>query len=369
MPEPLRVLLLVQRLDSGGTERQMTEVAKALDRSRFAVSVACFYAEGVRVPELQAAGVPIYEFPVRSFYAPATLGVARRFTGFLREKQFAVVHPFDVPSVIFSVPLARLARVSVVLSSQRGSRDLFPKVYQRGVRVTDRMVDGVVVNCESLRQELHAQDRVPLERMHVCYNGLDTERFSPGDWAESGEVVIGTVSVLRPEKRIDTLLRAFAAVRRTGMRLLIVGSGPEERGLKALAAELGLESACEFVPAAADVVSWYRKIDVFVLPSSSEAFSNSLLEAMACGCCVVASRVGGTVELVEDGECGVLFPAGDVDVLAARLKELAGDAGWRRSLALAARERVVERFTIQKSVQCFERLYEVAVAKTAKKRT
>src|SRR5262249_30034787 len=138
---------------------------------------------------------------------------------------------------------------------------------------------------------------------------------------EGSELVIGAVSVLRPEKRLDLLMEAFARVRSTerGIRLLIVGSGESLGQLEEKRRQMDLEKACVLEPAKSDVPNWLHRMDVFVLASNSESFPNALLEAMACGCCVIGSAVGGVPELIRDQENGLLFQSGDVDDLAAKL--------------------------------------------------
>jgi glycosyltransferase involved in cell wall biosynthesis len=118
-----------------------------------------------------------------------------------------------------------------------------------------------------------------------------------------------------------------------------------------------LGDRCAFEPARQDVAFWLRQIDIFVLPSLSEAFSNSLMEAMACGCCVVASRVGGNPELVIDGEAGLLFPARDSAELTRVLDRLLKDGALRARLAAAGSERIRRQFTIARAAQRMGAIY------------
>jgi glycosyltransferase involved in cell wall biosynthesis len=204
-------------------------------------------------------------------------------------------------------------------------------------------------------------------RVLVCYNGLAAERFPvrPTPVPEAPPV-IGLVCVLRPEKGLPILLEAFAAVSRTHpeAQLLIVGSGPEKDSLAALASTLGIASKCEWHPAAADVSPWLQRIDIFVLPSESEAFSNSLLEAMASGCAVIASAVGGTPELVETDQTGLLFPRRDAAALAQCLDRLLSSRADRLRLGTAAAAKVRDAYSISRSVATLDQIYS-AVARSA----
>jgi len=353
------VLLLARELDLGGSERQMTEIAKTLDRSRFTPHVGCFRPQGIRQPELAATGVPIVHFPVDSFGSFAALSEAWKLGSYIRRHNIRLVHTFDYPLTIFAVPATRWLTRVVVVSSQRSHRSLIPGKYRRLVRMTDYIADAVVVNCEFVRQHLQINEGVPCRRIRLCSNGVDLEQFQPRDPADSpsqNTITIGVVCALRPEKDLATLIAAFARVRRSGLKLLIVGSGSMLGELRWQAAALGLAGDCTFVPATGRVAEWLRAIDIFVLPSQSEALSNSLLEAMACGCCPVASRVGGNPELIRHGENGMLFEAGNVEQLSDILETLAELRVLREQLAARARC-TAEQFSMDASARRMEQIY------------
>jgi glycosyltransferase involved in cell wall biosynthesis len=360
MPAPLRVLLMSYWLEAGGTERQLAETARALDRARFDPHVACFHPEGLCADDLRAEGVPVVKFPVRSFASPSTLGAALVMRRYLRQHGIDLVHTYDVPATIFGVPAARACRVPVVISSQRAHRSLTPGIYHRLLRLTDRLADGIVVNARAIQRALILEDKVPAERIHLCYNGLRTDVFSPGLRDQPRDVArIGSLCALRPEKSLETLLEAFAQVRASfpQAELAMVGSGPALPGLEALAARLGLGPSCRFEPATRQVAERLRRMDIFVLPSRTEALSNSLMEAMACGCCAVASDVGGTPELVEDGKTGWLFRAGDVAGLRDKLCLLLSQPDLRRRCADAGASFIRENFSLQAAVRRMESIY------------
>jgi glycosyltransferase involved in cell wall biosynthesis len=349
MPAPTPVLLMVRELNLGGSERQMAEIAKALDRSRFDARAGCFRPAGLRGEELRAAGVPIVEFPVASL---ASIRGALRIAAYVQEHGIGLVHTFDTPANLYGVPAARLAGSAVVVSSQRADRGLMPPLYRHGLRVTDHLVDGIVVNCEFMRRHLR-DEKVPTGLIHLCYNGIDPGAFGPvrGPRPEAlrdASLVVGVVCVLRPEKGLETLLDAFADVRdaQPGMKLAVVGSGPCLPDLQERARALGILQYCVFEPATPRVADWLGGIDIFVLPSVSEALSNSLMEAMACGCAVAASRVGGNPELVAHGETGMLFEPRDAAALAQTLRLLVREPALRRELGCNAARAIAGRFSL-----------------------
>jgi glycosyltransferase involved in cell wall biosynthesis len=357
MRKPCPVLLMTRSLGLGGSERQLTEIAKALDRVEFEPHVGCFHAEGFRAEELRASRVPILRLNVPSFVRPGVLAGALELGRYLEEHQVQLVHTFDVPLNLFGVPVARFFRTPRVVSSQRAHRALTPGLRRGLLRVTDRLVDAIVVNCEAVRRELVECDRVPARLIHLCNNGIDAGSYESVRGRREGPVVIGVICALRPEKGLETLIQAFAQLGERAARLLIVGSGPALDGLQALAAKLDLKDRCVFEPATKHVAERLRTIDIFVLPSLSEAFSNSLMEAMASGCCVVASRVGGNPELVIEEESGLLFHAGDSADLARCLDRLLNDDGLRERLAEAGTRRIREHFTIAAAAQRMAAIY------------
>ncbi len=163
---------------------------------------------------------------------------------------------------------------------------------------------------------------------------------------------------MRPEKSVETLIDAIARMGRPAdLHLVIVGDGPCKEALKDRAAAAGVEAQCTFVAATPAVAPWYRSFDVFVLPSLNESFSNSLMEAMACGCTVVASNVGGNPELVRDGENGLLFETGNAAELAACLEALLEDDSLRGKLAGAASATIRADYGIAQSTRRFADLY------------
>ena len=370
---------MCQELTQGGSERQLTETARGLDPARFTAHVGCLRPNGIRFEELRAAGIPLAIFPLPSFGNPAALlRSAARMGRYLRENNIQLVHTFDTPGNIFGVPVARAYRTPVVLSSQRAFRGLVGPGYRKALRLTDKLVDGVVVNCRQLEHHLYADEGVPRGRIRLCYNGIDTSQFhpqpprrmealreaTPGARAES-TLVIGVVCALRPEKGLPTLMEAFARIRaeRPGVRLAIIGSGPVLPALETLRAELHLGESCLFVPSTRDVVPWLRSIDIFVLPSLSEAFSNSLMEAMACGCAAIASRVGGNPELVSEGVTGLLFTPSDAGSLQQALRTLIDKPETRTAFAAAGAEMIRTRFSREAAAAAMSTIYDSYLGK------
>ena len=368
--KPVSVLLMVRELGLGGIERDVAKLALGFDRTRFIPYVATYKPEGPRYDELRRADVPILHLQFASLLSFQALSAASRFREFIRRNDIEIVHAFD-PSSVFGVPLARLLRVPVVLSSQLGHRDLHDPRTRKQLKLVDRWSDAVVVNCEALRLHLTNRHSVPAGKIELCYNGVETREFYPGPTTPPAQVegtplLVGTVCVLRPEKGLDLLQAAFARVRHLvpGCKLLIVGNGPELDRLKTNSEKLGIQSDCVFLPAVASVAPIMRAMNIFVSCSHSEAFSNAILEAMACGCCTVGSRVGGTPELLgpentgEEGR-GILFESGNVDDLAAKLATAMTNESLRRSVGANAAEFARTKLNVETNIDRTMQIYDM----------
>ena len=360
---PVSILLAVHSLGHGGSERQLANIALAVDRSRFAPHVATVL-EGFQADELRRQGIPVCKVPLRSFVTPGVINAAHQLRSYIRSRQIRLVHTFDYTLSLLGIPVAKTCPGVIALSSQRYYMDLVPAKYKRPLLLTHRMAHGVVANCEEMRRHLIDDCSYPADRITVCHNGIDIRQFSPSGrvrvaGTENASLVIGTVCVLRKEKNLGQLLEAFARVRAAwpGMKLLIVGSGPELEGLTAMSTALGIAGDCLFLPSTPDVPSALRGIDIFVHPSLSEGLPNAVMEAMACGCVVVASRVGGCPEMIEEGKTGFLAKPGDLESLACQLSVAVTQDGLRSQIAAAAAERMKD-FSLARAAIRMQEIYQ-----------
>jgi glycosyltransferase involved in cell wall biosynthesis len=357
--EPWPVLFMVRELSIGGCERDLAKLAKHINRSRFSPHVGCFRDVGLRRAELEAVGIPVVRFPVRSFRSLSLCKALAMFRRYAKLHRIALVHTFDAPSNFFGALAARLAGIPSV-ASQLWFADTIDPTGWRLHLLGMRAAKAIVVNSKAVSNRIAHEQPALRDRIYVSYNGVETEIFHPGEMTRGRDsLVIGAVCALRPEKRLDLLLDAFARLRSShrGIQLRIIGSGEMLSTLEQQRERLGLGADCIFEPATPDVAPRMRDIDIFVLCSDSESFPNALLEAMACGCCVVASRVGGVPELVVDGRSGLLFEPGDVNDLVAKIGLLLENGPLRRRLACEAARVAREEFSMETAVARMEELY------------
>jgi L-malate glycosyltransferase len=356
-------------LGQGGGERQLALTALNMDRSRFEPHVG-FAEGGFWVDRLKAAGIPFFVMGPRSLLSPSAIRESRRLREYIIKNGIQIVQTFDYTMNVLGIPAARSVPGVAVISNLRCHSSLIPAKFRWLSKTLFTASAGIVVNSEALRHHLTKDYSIPIKKIFTCYNGIDTNTFHPGirpaiAGLEAASVVIGTICVLRPEKNLGLLLEAFELVSRhkSDLRLLITGSGPEESSIRALAARLNVSDRCVFRPFTPDVAGILPAIDVFVLPSINEGLSNALMEAMACGCCVVASRVGGNPELVSNEQTGLLFPSGDREALAEQLSRVVAEPDFRRRLGSAAVERMRKDFSLSRAIEQMQEIYDTILAR------
>jgi L-malate glycosyltransferase len=173
-------------------------------------------------------------------------------------------------------------------------------------------------------------------------------------------VVVGSLGLMRPEKNLSLLVKAFSrlAERYVTLKLLLIGDGPEKKPLREMVDSLGLGERCVFMPVQENVPEWLRLIDIFVLPSATEALSNSLMEAMACGCAAIASNAGGSPEVIEPGKTGLLFENGSVEGLTQQLDLLVRNSALRHELSKRASASIRDGFSLESAAQRMGTIYE-----------
>jgi glycosyltransferase involved in cell wall biosynthesis len=342
--------------DPGGTERQMIELVRRLDRAQWAVHVACFHRRGAWFPRV-AEVAPVTVFPVRSFRGPGFIRQMWWFSRWCRRQAIAIVHAAELPANIFGLPGAALARVPVRVGNRRElnpGKSIAEIVLQRAAYAC---AHKIVANSRAAAERL-LDEGVATRDVAIIPNGLDVHDFHSREPRPSLRRVI-VVANLRPEKGHDVLIDAAVEVLRRfpDARFELVGGGPQREPLQRRAEARGVAHAFDFLGQREDVPARLRAADIFVLPSRSEAFPNAVLEAMATNVPVVASGVGGILESIDDGRTGLLAPAGDSGALADRLCRLMADPALGKRLAVAARIEAERRYSFDRMVNAFESLY------------
>jgi glycosyltransferase involved in cell wall biosynthesis len=299
----------------------------------------------------------VVTFPVDSFKRPRVLHPLRSFVRWCRAHRFALVHAVDTTANIFGLPGAALAGVPVRIGTRREinpGRTAITLLAQRGAYGCAHVI---VANAQAAAERLRLE-RVARHKVAIVPNGLDVGRFAARRLQPPLRRVV-MVANLRPEKGHDVLIDAASRVLASfpDARFDLIGSGTEYQRLVALAAARGVSHAVSFLGHSEAVPEQLAAADVFVLPSRSESLPNALLEAMAAGLPVVASAVGGILEVIDEGTTGLLVPAGDPRALADAVSRLMSDGALATRLGAAARADVESRYSFDRMVASFENIY------------
>ena len=371
-------LQLIGSFHQGGSERQAVQLTRLLLESGHCnVSVATLERNGVLLDEIHSLGLnDIPEFQLNSFYDLHFGRQVWRFAQYLKKHQIDVVHTHDFYSNIFGMAGAALARVPVRIASRRESaaRASGKRLVERSAY---RAAHVVVANCEEVRQQL-IEEGVPAHKVRTIYNGLDPSRVQ-FDQTERKEVLeklnlpeqarfVTIVANMRAHVRHPqpycykdhpTFLRAAQRVyeKVPDAAFIIAGEGELKEATQELARTLGIAERAFFIGRCTDVGAVLSISDVCVLSSSSEGFSNSLLEYMAAGRPVVSTDVGGAREAIVHGETGYLVPPGDHEGLAGHISSLLLAPDQAREMGERGRRRVSEKFSSSKQLQNVESLY------------
>ena len=342
----------------------MIELIRRLDPQRFAVHVACFEKAGAWLPRVAERAASIAEFPIRGFARPATFLALLDFASWCRQQRIAVVQTCDLYANIFGLPGAALAGVPVRIGSRR---ELNPDKTAGQIRLQRqayRCATKVVANSSAARAILE-QEGVHRSSIAVIPNGIDTAAFTdrPLNTRRAARRII-TVANLRSEKSHETLIAAAAELVADfpDVQFQIVGDGPRRAELEALVRARNLERAVVFLGHREDVPDLLNAAGAFALPSRSEAFPNGAIEAMAAGLPVVASAVGGLLDLIEPDRTGLLVPPQNAGALAAALRRLFTEPELARRLGESAQTQVRQRYSFERMVGSFEELYTAGLA-------
>lgn len=352
------LFLMTESLQMGGTEQQFATTARVL-RSQFDIKLGC----AVRRGELLNSVGDISEFhPGNSLISKQAFSAGRQLARFLKEQRIQIAHSFDFYGNMMMVPAAHCAGVPVVIGSHRGIGDVFSRLQQLAQSLIFRFCDRVVCNCNAALERLVLWG-VPRRKLIVLPNFIPDEAFSdcsPALPRKEGVIRLGMIARMNhPVKNHPLLLRTVArlASRYPALEAVLVGDGPLRLTFERMASELGIAGKICFLGTRRDIPSILRSFDIAVLTSDSEGLSNAILEAMAAGLPVIATRVGGNPELVDDGKTGFLFPVGSDDAFAAAIEKLINNADLRLHMGMEARTRAVERYRTSSVIERLKTLY------------
>jgi sugar transferase (PEP-CTERM/EpsH1 system associated) len=368
MQRPL-VVHLTYALDVGGLETLLVDCINRMPPERYRHAVVCLTRYTEFAGRITQPGVELY-----ALGKPPGLGLGThlKFWKLMRRLRPAILHTYNLSALEYNFSGA-LAGIPVRIHAEHG-RDasdphgLNPKHNFLRRRLAP-FIDCFIPVSEDLHRWLGETVRIPADKTLFIKNGVDTDKFAAAaasaasPWGPD-DIVIGTVARIQDVKNHRDLVAAFARLRdlvpalRERLRLSIVGDGPLMGAVRAQVASLGLQDVVWLPGARDDVAGLLHGFSLFTLPSLAEGTPVSMLEAMACGLPVVASRVGGIPEVVTDGVEGTLVPVRDVEALAAALAAYVRDPALRHGHGEAARAKVEQSFSMRAMLEEYGRLYD-----------
>jgi glycosyltransferase involved in cell wall biosynthesis len=359
MSSPPRVLLVVNSLGYGGTERMIERLVLALEGGgAVRYTVVTLEGPGPIGARLRRQGIDVRAFGLEGGALRQILGGRRALRRLLRSERFDLMHSF----LYRAHSACRLARLGArpalpLISSERCLGDNRGWVIRAINRRTGALSDRILAVSEAVAETVVRRDRIPEEKVVVIPNGIEESEPLPRRRArlrralglDDGDTLFLFLGRLHPEKGPDLLIEALDRLRHrvpAGWRAALVGDGPLRAGLERDVRARGLSDRVVMPGARRRVDPWLDAADLLVLPSREEGMPVAALEAMMRGRPVLATSVGGTPEVVTHGKNGLLVPPEDAGALAEGLARLATDAALRRAWGAEAAVEARRRFTL-----------------------
>jgi L-malate glycosyltransferase len=362
----------------GGTERHFVGLALALDASRFDVHFGCLRRWGQLLEPVEARAIPVFDYGVSTFRSVGALRAQWRMARDIRRHRIDVVHTYNFYANVFGILPAKLGGARVIASIRDMGAYLSP-AQRRAQRLACRLADQILVNATAIKDWLVA-DGYRADRILVIPNGIEMSRFAnQNDGTLRRELnvaedapLVGVVGRVTRLKGVEDFLAASASIakRFPATRFVVVGDSlaPSERSgdatdsymdeLQAQASNLGISDRVTFMGYRADVERILSQLTIAVQPSLSEGLSNALLEPMAAGLPVVATRVGGASEVLRHSENGFLVAPSNPEELAQAIETLLQSPDFASRVGRAASHTIAESYSMDRMVERTSHIYE-----------
>ncbi|MBV5330680.1 MAG: glycosyltransferase [Chlorobium sp.] len=325
----IKIAFVIDTIESptAGTEKQLLMLLKYLDRSKFQPYLCVLRSS--QWTKTHFAECELIDIGFLSFGKLHSYLNLIKFSAWMRRERIDIVQTHFAEGNKVGIIAARLAGCKKIISTRRNQGYWHNRFELLLLATLNKWVACFLANSGNTREWVALAEGISPNRIKVIYNSLEIDIFSKGSDGErlafrkqldfpSEAIIVGVVANLRPVKAIDVFILAAARVleQLPQVRFVVVGAGPEKEKLEALCDDLGIKSFIRFLGECLDVPSILSCIDIGVLSSSSESFSNAIVEYMAAGLAVVCTNVGGAREAIEDGFNGFVVEAGDFEKIA-----------------------------------------------------
>lgn len=366
-----KVFFLLDSLNIGGTEVQAVELATRLNPELYDVTLGCLRARGPLLDRLKGSSVSIREFYPQGGFDSVQGGYQMlRLALFLRRGGFQIMHAHDLYANLLGIPAAVIARIPVIISSQRdlGHLDLYKSWRRIWLRRLQKLSTAVLTNANAVREAVLTEDHFAAEKVRVIHNGVDLERFArpsedrswlapPNGNQERWIVLVGNMH--GDVKGHPVLIAAAQTVVREfpDVKFLFAGDGEKKNDFEKQTQRLGIARHFLFLGRRDDVPRILACSDIGVLASKAEGLPNAVLEYLAAGLPTIASCVGGNVEIIRDGKTGLLVPPEDSSALAAAILRLLRNPVLAADLGKNGQNFVAAEFSFQRLIEKTDQMY------------
>ena len=368
-PKIIRICFIIDALEIGGTEKQLVEVINRLDPKKFKVYLVCL--RNSKMIENVGSNCTKLILNINGINFGNLVRNINLLKLFLKREQIDIVQTFFPDANILGVISAKVGGVKKIISSRRDMGFWYTKKTLTYLRIINRCVDRFLVNSEAIKEIVIKNEKAPASKIDVIYNGINMANFRPNEIGASNRtkselgipadnIVIGLIANLnRRVKRPDVFVKASAIVMRESENtsFLIIGDGYLRNELGELSKKLGMNDNMVFAGLRKDILELLQFIDVGVLTSDSEGFSNAILEYMAAGIPTVATNVGGNRELINQNEDGYLQPPGEPQLIAKSILKLVRDRNLRINMGNKGKEKIYKRFSIETMINNLANYY------------
>jgi L-malate glycosyltransferase len=341
---------------TGGTERQLVQIVTRLDRQRFNPILVCL-REDPKSPIWESIDCEKHILDVYSLGSISGIAKFVSFVAFLKRKKVNIIQTYFFDSTVFGILAAKVARIGVTISCRRDMGFWYNKSLLWKLKIVNKLTKRILVNSYAVKEVIMQKEGCPSEQIDVISNGIDIceiDKQSPAQLnnvfkdMKGADKIVGIVgNYNRRIKRFDLFLQTAAEVlkRLNNIKFLVIGGGVLENELKTLASKLDISQHVAFLGKKENSIPYIKNFDIGALTSDSEGFPNVILEYMACGIPTVATNVGGTRELIENGESGILVGQGDYTGLADSICQILKDKGLIKQFSQKGREIVLNKFS------------------------
>jgi L-malate glycosyltransferase len=369
----IKILYLINTLGLGGTEKQLMELVKRLDRTRFEPYVFCLWQNEDTV-FLAEFGCSVYVLNVQKLFSLKSVRGLIELVRFLKKENIDIVQTFFFDPSVLGVVAAKLACVPVVLTSRRDLGFGMKRINLFFMKLLNWMTKKIVVNSEAIKNVVEQTENVELSKIEVIHNGIDISLSDEEISRNKIEIrkqlkilsdakVVGIVSNFnRKVKRVDLFIDAVRIIhaKDQSVMFVIVGGSDvtaDQQKLEEKIAQYGLHGSVLFAGVTKEPLKIISAFDIAVNTSDSEGFSNSVIEYMLCGKAVVATDNAGNSELIDNDRNGLLVPKGDSQSIAHAILKCLNDECLCGTLGKNARLDVNEKFTMEMMIKNHEELY------------